>query len=379
MLDPGKPHVTAVIDRYLPAGTQGATIDMDGFVQCVADVAGAVKKFEHDRRYAKFNWLCSFMPIWRGHEKAHRVYTNNWVQLVVAFVILANFVVNCVEKEVDPFPADLQLHGKLWGDFDTAFNIIFLFEIILNIWGSGGPYKKFWRSGWNVFDFIVVAAGLILMTGAVPPDSPLANLKMLRAFRVFRLFKRIESLNKVISALMRAIPGVTNAFVIMVRAFYWTEADTRALSHTLTPALASPPLAPHPRTSSLNESLKRPSDRWILYYARLSMPWPYMYSCKKPHPPTTPRSPPQLIFMMIYAILAVEYFAQLGQPFGATPYGTYFTYDEFGNHSITAETARGLIYGYEYYGSFTKALYTLFQASPLIDPPPKPSICLEPS
>jgi len=100
---------------------------------------------------------------------------------------------------------------------------------------------------------------------------------------VFRLFKRIESLNKVISALMRAIPGVTNAFVIM------------------------------------------------------------------------------LIFMMIYAILAVEYFAQLGQPFGATPYGTYFTYDEFGNHSITAETARGLIYGYEYYGSFTKALYTLFQ------------------
>ena len=152
------------------------------------------------------------------------------------------------------------------------------------MWSCGGPYRKFWSSGWNIFDFIVVFAGLFLMSGVLSPGHPLSNLKMMRAFRVFRLFKRIESLNKVIMALLRAIPGVLNAFVIMV------------------------------------------------------------------------------IFMMIYAILAVEYFAQLGQHFGASPYGTYVTYGEGRNNSIDAETTRGFVYGYEYYGTFTRALFTLFQA-----------------
>ena len=88
---------------------------------------------------------------------------------------------------------------------------------MLNAWSCGGPYKKFWASGWNNFDFIVVAVGVLLMTRIIPPGSPLGNLKMMRAFRVFRLFKRIKSLNKVVMALIKAIPGVSNAFVIMVR------------------------------------------------------------------------------------------------------------------------------------------------------------------
>ena len=58
--------------------------------------------------------------------------------------------------------------------------------------------------------------GILLMSGMVPQNSPLANLKMLRAFRVFRLFKRIKSLNKIIVALGRALPGVTNAFLVML-------------------------------------------------------------------------------------------------------------------------------------------------------------------
>ena len=136
--------------------------------------------------------------------------------MLVAALILGNFFVNITEKEIDPFPAHLQRYGQVWEDFDKAFNIIFLFELLLNAWSCGGPYRKFWSSGWNNFDFLVVAVGILLMSGAIPSDSPLSNLKMMRAFRVFRLFKRIKSLNKVIMALLKAIPGVSNAFVIMV-------------------------------------------------------------------------------------------------------------------------------------------------------------------
>ena len=73
-----------------------------------------------------------------------------------------------------------------------------------------------------------------------------------------------------------------------------------------------------------------------------------------------------LIFMMIYAILAVEYFASIGQDFGQYGEGVYLTFgDEIDgqrvNHTLSADTARGFSYGWEYYGTFTRALFTLFQ------------------
>ena len=45
--------------------------------------------------------------------------------------------------------------------------------------------------------------------------GPARLLRNFRAFRVFRLFKRVESLNKIIVSLGRAVPGVLNAFLVM--------------------------------------------------------------------------------------------------------------------------------------------------------------------
>jgi len=246
--------------------------------------------------------ITAWMPIWPYHQKAFRYYSNNYMQMFVAGLILGNFAVNVIEKEIDPFPADLQRYKVYWDNFDSFFNIIFAFELTLNAWSCGGPYYKFWNSGWNNFDFLVVAVGILLMIpGAIPPGSPLGNLKMLRAFRVFRLFKRIKSLNKIVTALLSAIPGVFNAFVLM------------------------------------------------------------------------------LIFTMIYAILAVEYFAEVGQGcvgrieglpgqgpdtlcFGPNEYNKYLTFNDDGStQSIPTDTARGFTFGKEYFGSFFRALFTLFQ------------------
>merc|ERR1712137_602790 len=69
-------------------------------------------------------------------------------------------------------------------------------------------------SGWNVFDTIIVTVGVLTMVNVLGP--PLDKLKLMRAFRVFRLFKRIQSLNNIIVALFKSIPGVINAFVVML-------------------------------------------------------------------------------------------------------------------------------------------------------------------
>jgi hypothetical protein len=234
----------------------------------------------------------------------------NWqpIQLFVAGLIVANFFVNIIEKEIDPYPCPtsgpcLQLYPEVWSGLADFFNAIFLVELLLNFYGSF--FVPFWKSGWNIFDFLVVAVGTISL--ARVDMGPGNLLRLLRAFRVFRLFKRIKSLNKIIVSLGKAIPGVANAFLIMV------------------------------------------------------------------------------IFMCIFAILGVEFFSQFG------PDGTMTTYQDHGQRGIDwtnltglpiengdcdemngtiagggcvvvpLVTARGYTYGEEYYGTFFRALYTLFQ------------------
>ena len=81
--------------------------------------------------------------------------------------------------------------------------------------------------------------------------------------------------------------------------------------------------------------------------------------------------------MAIYAILAVEYFSEFGQGTPTADFACvehehcYLTTKQVGipgqpNAStaileVTALTTRELPYGYEYYGSFFRALYTMFQ------------------
>uniref|UniRef100_A0A7S2BA23 EF-hand domain-containing protein n=1 Tax=Haptolina brevifila TaxID=156173 RepID=A0A7S2BA23_9EUKA len=209
-----------------------------------------------------------------------RLYNSQIMVWTVAALIIGNFFINILEKQIDADVNRLK-YKDTWDSLDTAFNIIFLIELLMNMYSLGGPIRAFWRIPWNVFDFFIVSVGVILIIEIVPPESPVSKLKLLRAFRVFRLFKRIKSLNQIIVALIRAIPGVFNAFLVM------------------------------------------------------------------------------LIFFCIYAVLAVELFRDFG---GEGQYNTTGNPDDdWMTNTVTAETARGFYNGYEYYGTFMRALFTLFQ------------------
>lgn len=209
-------------------------------------------------------------------DEMFHIYHNKFVAGFVAFCIVGNFVINILEKQIDPDTSNLQ-YGSLWSAADYFFNIVFVFELIGNMWTYGGPAKRFWHDGWNVFDTIIVTVGVLTMVNILGP--PLDKLKLMRAFRVFRLFKRVESLNKIIVALLNSIPGVINAFVVM------------------------------------------------------------------------------LVFFCIYAILAVELFRDFGKG------GHYETHNSVDGSVVNVDSVsgRGYILGIEYYGTFMRALYTLFQ------------------
>lgn len=148
--------------------------------------------------------------IWRWQRQAAWVYLQSPVQLFVALLIGGNFIANIAEKWIDPSG---DLHMATWEGIDMFFNSVFAVELIWNMYAFW--FWPFWKSGWNVFDFVVVTIGILNMS-KIPLPGPLSLLRMMRAFRVFRLFKRVKSLHRIILSLMSSVPGVSNGFVVLL-------------------------------------------------------------------------------------------------------------------------------------------------------------------
>lgn len=88
---------------------------------------------------------------------------------------------------------------------------VFVVEIVLKL----AAYRAaFWKSGWNVFDVLVVAVAVI------PGAGPWAVLRSLRVLRVLRLLTVIPSLRKVVAAFLHSIPGLAGVVAVMAIFFY---------------------------------------------------------------------------------------------------------------------------------------------------------------
>jgi len=135
-----------------------------------------------------------------------RLYGSDFVQLFVALLIVANFIANCLEAQ---FVGEFEDVFKM---VETIFTTAFTVELALNLYGNW--WNKFGYDYWNWFDAVVVAISLLSLTmGGV---EGIGALRLLRAFRVVRLFKRAASLRKILKAINQAIPGMRDAFAILM-------------------------------------------------------------------------------------------------------------------------------------------------------------------
>lgn len=149
--------------------------------------------------------------LWR-QGKVKEMYESFHCQILVASIIILNFGISMIEFELLPTEgSDVQ---KVFATFEVIFNVIFGLELLMNHYGNW--FKQFWLGPnclWNIFDFVVVGtAWLAVFLDGVPG---VATLRLFRAFRVFRLFKKIESLRVIMLGVVKSLPSVTNAFVLL--------------------------------------------------------------------------------------------------------------------------------------------------------------------
>ena len=106
-----------------------------------------------------------------------------------------------------------------WGEALEGVNqlclAIFVLEAALKILACGRTPQRYFRDGWNLFDFSVVVASLL------PAAGPLATIaRMARLLRVLRLVSTLPELRLIVSTLMRSLPGMGHVVLLMSIIFY---------------------------------------------------------------------------------------------------------------------------------------------------------------
>ena len=110
---------------------------------------------------------------------------------------------------------DLPLEAvKILGFLDSAITVFFVFELSIRFIAFKDK-KTFFKSGWNVFDTIIVIGSLIPAGG-----SGILLARLLRVFRVLRLVSMVPELRLLINALITAIPRMGYIALLMFVIFY---------------------------------------------------------------------------------------------------------------------------------------------------------------
>jgi len=125
--------------------------------------------------------------------------------------IVAIILINSITLGMNTSPYFSSQYGNILNVVDMFILYIFVTEISLKLVAFG---FRFFRDGWNVFDFIIVGIALF-------PDSGIFSvLRILRIFRLLRAISLIPSFRLVIESLLHSIPGIASIVGLMVVLYY---------------------------------------------------------------------------------------------------------------------------------------------------------------
>ena len=125
--------------------------------------------------------------------------------------ILAVILVNAVVLGLQTSKELMATTGPVLDLIDNVCLGIFTIEIALKLIVHR---HRFFLSGWNNFDFIIVGISL------VPGAGGLSVLRAMRIMRVLRVVSIAPSLRQVVEGFILALPGMISVFGLMALIFY---------------------------------------------------------------------------------------------------------------------------------------------------------------
>ncbi len=136
----------------------------------------------------------------------------NWLDRpVVRNFVVGVIIFNAVILGLETSDEVMAQAGSTVLMLDRICLAVFVVEIALKLFAHGG---RFFRNGWNIFDFAIVAVAL------VPATQGFSVLRALRILRVLRVISVAPSLRRVVEGFVTALPGMGSVFLLMAIIFY---------------------------------------------------------------------------------------------------------------------------------------------------------------
>lgn len=136
-------------------------------------------------------------------EFLDRPSTGNAIMAVILF--------NAVILGLETSKPAMAAAGGLITTLDQICLTIFVTEIAAKLFARRG---KFFRDGWNIFDFLIVAISLF------PAGQGLAVLRALRILRLLRVVSVAPTMRRVVEGFLTALPGMGSVFLLTGVIFY---------------------------------------------------------------------------------------------------------------------------------------------------------------
>ena len=147
--------------------------------------------------------------IIKAQRQLSKIDTSKAFQgIVIAVILLSALMIGAKTHNLSANVVAMLLF------LDVAVTVFFAVEISIRFLAC--PEKKnFFKSGWNIFDTVIVIGSLVPTGG-----SGVLLARLLRVFRVLRLVSMVPELRLLINALLKAIPRMGYIALLMFVIFY---------------------------------------------------------------------------------------------------------------------------------------------------------------
>jgi len=148
------------------------------------------------------------IPEYRIYWLSKIVYSSPF-ELSIAFVIL----LNAISLGVLTMPGLSDGARESFEAFDRLALYVYTAELILRMISYGSRPLEFFRRGWNIFDFLIVALSPIFAGQTVV-------LRLLRLLRLIRIFRFLPEVKVLTLSIVRSIPPLLSMSVLIFLALF---------------------------------------------------------------------------------------------------------------------------------------------------------------
>jgi len=140
-----------------------------------------------------------------------RIVASRWFDPLILAVIF----VNAVALGLETYDSIAREIGDELRLANAVILVVFVVELTIRFAADGFDPRRFFRSGWNVFDFVVIVASF---TPGLRQNATL--LRLVRLLRIVRAVRLLPDLRVLTVAVGRSIPGVASLAVITLLLVY---------------------------------------------------------------------------------------------------------------------------------------------------------------